>query len=247
MKRVWSYITFSLVAVVPLFSEPATAAATYTEKLKVLAQKYYWGVEAEKDLSKALELYLKAADLGDNEAKYIAGGMYYKGYGTPRDLNKAFSLIYGAALDGKSTTESQKLLGQFFLTGTSTPKNYKEAMKWFGLAAENGDRDAQSELAYLYFTGMGGEKDFDKAFYWYQESARQGLAVAQYSLGIMYFSGTGTVEADPVNAYGWLSLAAAQNHNGAKQARDYIEKNLSPEDLAAAQRRATEFFRAIKR
>ncbi len=227
------------------FLPPAADGSQNTERLKNLAQKYYYGTGVTKDLSRALRLYLEAAEKGDTEAQYIAGGMYYRGFGAPQDLQKAFTLLYGAAVEGSSTAQSQKLLGQFFLTGTATPQNLGEAMKWYRRAAENGDPEAQSELAFLYFTGRGGERDLEKSFHWYEKSASQGLAVAQYSLGIMYYSGSGANEADIIKAYAWISLAAAQNHADASAARSYIEGLLSADELLLAQDYALQLYRQL--
>ncbi len=239
--KVLAFIILSLI-----LSASTSYSNRQIDNLKVLAQKYYRGKGVEQDYSKALNLYLEAASLGDSESKYIAGGMYYKGYGTQKDLNQAFSLLYGAAVKGKSTPESQKLLGQFFLTGKSIPRNYTEALKWYSLSAENGDRESQAELAFLYFTGRGIERDFEKAFYWYKKSAEKGLAVSQYSLGIPYYSGNGVDEVDTVKAYAWLSLAAAQGHYDAIIARDYIESFISAKELSQAQLFAKQLFQKIQ-
>ena len=217
-----------------------------TEKLKFAAQKYYWGKGVDQDYAKALDLYLQAAQLGDTEAKYIAGGMFYKGIGTPINSKMAFDLLYGAAIQGNSTPQSQKILGQLFLTGNTTPRNYAEARKWYKLAAENGDRESQSELAFLYFTGKGGDRNLEEAFYWYERSAAQGLAVAQYSLGIMYYSGSGINEPDLIKSYGWLSVAASQNHGDAQISRDYLETVLSAEELKKAQDFSVQLFQQIQ-
>jgi TPR repeat protein len=214
-------------------------------RLKNLAQKYYWGAGVQQNYTKALQLYLQAAEQGDTEAQFIAGGMYYRGMGTPQDLNRAFSLLYGAAVKGNSTPQSQRILGQFFLTGQIIPQNYAEAMKWYTLAAENGDSESQSELAVLYFTGRGGVQDLEKAFFWFEKSARQGLAVAQYSLGIMYYTGSGVENVDLIKAYGWFSLAAGQNHLDGIAARDYLQTVLSSDQLLEAQNYALQIFQEI--
>jgi len=247
MKKNIFLIPATLLAVMLFNLSQYAAGDPNIDRLKDAARKHYWGIGVPKDFSKALSLYLKASELGDSEARYIAGGMYFKGLGTPRDFNKAFSLLYGAAQEGSSTPESQKLLGEFFLTGTGTPKNLQEAMKWYQMAAENGDRDSQSELAFLYFTGRGGERDVKKAFKWYTEAAYQGLAVAQYSLGIMYYSGSGIPKVDLVKAYGWLSMAAIQNYPNAASARDYIDTLFSQDERNAAQDYSLELFNRIQR
>lgn len=245
-ERHMRLIVFLHIALVFFLLSPVQVLGN-ADKLKFSAQKYYWGKGVKQDFSKALELYLQAAKQGDNEAKYIAGGMFYKGLGTRKNLHTAFKLLYGAALQGNSTLQSQKILGQFFLTGHGVPRNYSEAKKWYTLAAQNGDPEAQSELAFLYFTGKGGERDSKQAFHWYQKSAHQGLAVAQYSVGIMYFTGSGVEQPDTIKSYGWLSLAASQNHPDAVVAQDYLEKMLSPEELKQAQDYAVSLYQHIKK
>jgi uncharacterized protein len=228
------------------FLQPApVCGAQSSMRLKFLAQKYYWGTGVQQDYSKALQLYLQAAENGDTEAQYIAGGMYYKGMGTQQNLSRAFSLLHGAAVKGSSTPESQRVLGQFFLVGQTIPQNYAEAMKWYTLAAENGDKESQSELAVLYFTGRGGVQDLQKALFWFEQSARQGMAVAQYSLGIMHYTGSGTETVDLVKAYAWFSQAAGQNHLDAIAARNYIQTILSAEQVTEAQDYALQLFQDI--
>lgn len=241
LHKILIFFVFSLIVQVS-----PSHADRHTEKLKDMAQKYYWGKEVKRDYAKALKLYTEAASLGDTEAQYIAGGMYYKGLGTNKNLNYAFSLLHGAAIKGNSTPESQKILGQFFLTGKSIPRNYAEALKWYTLSAENGDRESQAELAFLYYTGLGVNRDFEKAFLWYERSAMQGLAVSQYSLGVMYYSGNGVKKTDVVKAYAWLSLSAAQNHMDAVSARDYVETTMSPGELKESQEYALKLFEQIK-
>ncbi len=221
-------------------------ADSRSQYLKQEGMKYYWGRGVPRNLDKAFELYLEAAGRGDREAQYIAGGMYFRGMGIERNFLKAFQFLHGAAIQGKSTPESQKLLGEFFLTGHTVPQNYKEAVKWYEMAAENGDREAQSELGFLYFVGRGVGQDFNKAFYWFEKAAYQGLAVAQYSLGIMWYSGNGVKEADPVTAYAWLSVAAANNHQDAGVARELIASSLAREELNQAQQMATSLHKKSK-
>ncbi len=214
-------------------------ADSRTRYLKQEGQKYYWGREVTRNLNKAFQLYLEAAKRGDREAQYIAGGMYFRGMGTEPNYARAFQLLHGAALKGKSTPESQKLLGEFFLIGHTVPQNYEEALKWYKKAANNGDREAQSELGYLYFAGRGIEQNFKKAFFWTEKAARQGLAVAQYSLGIMWYSGNGVDDADLINAYAWLSVAAANNYPDAIVVQNFLKTSLNREELVQAQNKAT--------
>ncbi len=214
--------------------------------MKNKAKYYYWGIRGKQDLTKALGLYLQAAERGDAMAQFIAGGMYYKGYGTSPDKKKAFSLLYNAAQNDVSTVESQKLLGKFFIEGQIVPQNFKEAEIWFLKAAEAGDADSQSELAYIYFTGKNGIHDYEKSYYWYELAAQQGLAIAQYSLGIMYFEGYEPRGRDLTLAYAWMSLAASQNNYSAIQALNYFGTLLTQEELTLAQKKALDLYTEIE-
>jgi TPR repeat protein len=69
----------------------------------------------------------------------------------------------------------------------------------------------------------------------------QNYAAAQSNLGLCYAYGPGVAE-DWVEAYKWLSLAARQGHEGAKNYMTVLEsKLLTPEQIAQGQKRAREF------
>ena len=60
-------------------------------------------------------------------------------------------------------------------------------------------------------------------------------------MGVCYEQGDGVAK-DQVEAYKWLSLAARQGHEGAKNYMTVLEsKLLTPEQLAEGQKRAREF------
>ncbi len=220
-----------------LFSITVSTAhcADAIQILKNKARTYYYGDNARQDYGKALALYLKAANLGDAEAQYIAGAMYFKGLAGTKDLRRAFTLLHRAALQGKSTPESEKIIGQAFLLGSGVPKNYSEARRWYSLAAAKGDNEAQNELGYLYFTGKGVKKDPEKALKLFLQSATNGLAIAQYNLGILYYTGNGVQTADLKAAYSWMNIAAANGHKPAVAARDFLETVLSADEIREAQ------------
>ena len=46
-------------------------------------------------------------------------------------------------------------------------------MKWYKLAAEQGDKYAQFSLGYLYEKGNGVSQNYEEAIKWYQKSAEQ--------------------------------------------------------------------------
>ncbi len=220
-------------------------AADSVQNLKDRGRNYYWGVGGEQSYSKALQLYLKAAEAGDAEAQYISGGMYLKGLGVSKDFKKAFQLLHEAAKNGKSSAESEQIIGQAFLLGSGVPKNYQKALQWYHLAAEKGSKEAQNELGFLYFVGNGVEQDAEKGGAFFLKAAYNGLAVAQYNVGIMYYTGKGVKETNLEKSYGWLNLAASKGHNQARAAREYLESILAKDELAAAQSYSEELSKAI--
>lgn len=240
-RRVCVYLSV-FVCVLSLCVNASTA-----ESLSSTAQKFYYGIGAPKNLHKAFILYLRAAERGDVDAMFIVGGLYMKGQGTTVNQAEAFKWLYKAALNGRSSKESQRILAQFFITGKNVPQNYSEALRWYEAAAKNGDSEAQSELAFLYFSGKAVDRDYDKAFYWFNIAAKNGYVLAQYNMGILWYTGNGVSGVDMVKAYAWFNLAAANGHSNGMAAKSFLESILSGEELLVAQNLSTKLYKEIKR
>ena len=71
--------------------------------------------------------------------------------------------------------------------------------------------------------------------------AQTGDAVAQFNLGVKYDTGEGVPE-DDVEAYAWLSIAAAQGVEDAKDFKARISPPMSQSQIAAAQKRSREYW-----
>ena len=117
-------------------------------------------------------------------------------------------------------------------------------MKWYRKAAEQGDVEAQHNLGLMYYNGEGVAEDNAEAVKWFRKAAEQGYARAQYGLGFMYANGEG-VPKDYGEAYAWFSISAAGGHKGAKEVRAKVQAILTPEQLAAAQKRAITLYKQI--
>ena len=216
------------------------------EPLVSAAQKYYYGIGAPKNYHKAFKLYLKAAQNGNVDAMFIAGGMYMQGLGTSINKPEAFKWLYKAAVNGRSSKESERILGQSFLTGENVPQNYEEALHWYERAAKGGDAAAQSELGSLYFSGKMLDKDYEKARHWFEIAARDNYPLAQYNMGIIWYTGNGVATIDMVRAYAWFNLAGSNGHSNGVVAKQYLETILSVDELKRAQQLSTKLYREIK-
>ncbi|MGL5250011.1 MAG: tetratricopeptide repeat protein, partial [Enterovibrio sp.] len=106
---------------------------------------------------------------------------------------------------------------------------------------DKGHVSAQVFFGGLYALGQGVAQDDKQAVSLAREAAEQGNINAQFSLGESYFIGKG-VKRDFKQAYSWLSVAAANGHPTAADMRDVAAKQLSPTDLADAQKIADRYF-----
>ena len=86
--------------------------------------------------------------------------------------------------------------------GRGVPQDIGEAVRWYRLAAEQGDADGQSQLGAMYADGTGVPQDDAEAVRWYRLAADQGYATAQLNLGLMYANGLGVPE-DDAEAVRW--------------------------------------------
>jgi TPR repeat protein len=141
---------------------------------------------------------------------------------------------------------AQSLMGLIYYRGQGAPQDYAEAAKWFRLAADHLDIDAQFHLGLMFSQGQGVPQDSVEAARWFRLAADQGDAQAQYNLGVYYATGQAG-KPDSVSAYMWFTLAAAHfaasdpRRGTAAGSRDLVAKGMTRDEIAEAQRRATEW------
>jgi TPR repeat protein len=124
--------------------------------------------------------------------------------------------------------------------GLGVPQDYAAAIKWYRLAADEGNANAQAGLASMYAEGQGVPQDYAAAIEWYRLAADQGNANAQYNLGTMYARGEG-LPRDNIRAHMWLNLSAAQGEQDAAESRDRVARGMTPAQIAQAQKLAREW------
>jgi TPR repeat protein len=175
------------------------------------------------DYATALRLWEPLAEQGNAEAQYNLGVLYAYGKGVVQDYKTAVKWFTLAAEQGDA--KAQYNLGLIYSYGGLTrdiitavrkylndedvTQDYTAAVKWFTLAAEQGNAKAQSELGEMYAYGQGVAQDYKTAVKWYTLAAEQGNASAQYNLGVMYHKGQGVAQ-DYKTAVKWFTLAAEQ-------------------------------------
>jgi uncharacterized protein len=113
------------------------------EAMNVLGIAYMRGNGVREDFHAALELFFKAAALGDAPAQYSLGALYYSGLG-PLKVNvaKAIELFTKSANAGHAP--AQFGLGQLLLEDNVVEVDKIAAWQWLALALEGGQRRAKS-------------------------------------------------------------------------------------------------------
>ena len=98
---------------------------------------------------------------------------------------------------------------------TGCSKDDDEAIKWYRLAAAQGNASHRIISDLCTQNGRAVPKDYDEAIKWFRLAAAQGDAAAQYNLGEMYANGRG-VPQDDVRSHMWLTVGKA-NPKGCPQ------------------------------
>ena len=75
-------------------------------------------------------------------------------------------------------------------------KQFDLALKYYEMAAEEGNLYAISNLGYIWYYGRTGQRDYQKAFYYFDKARKMGDPVAAYKVADMYKNGY-YVEKDP--------------------------------------------------
>jgi TPR repeat protein len=135
---------------------------------------------------------------------------------------------------------AQNRLGLLYDEGAGVPQNYRQAKEWFEKAAKQGHVGAQANLGTLYLQGTGAPQSSQMALFWFSRAAEQGNDLAFAKLGLMYAQGRGVLQ-DFIQAHMWYNLAAVQGEPRAAEARDALTKQMTPAQIAEAQRLAREW------
>jgi TPR repeat protein len=115
------------------------------------------------------------------------------------------------------------------------------ALKYFTMAAEQGNADAQFEVGQMLAQGLGTKQLFEEAMRWYELSARQGHAKAQFNIAFLYAYGQG-VDQDILKAYEWYRISHLCAYPLAKKPMEYTAKRLTLGEIEMADWRADSFM-----
>ncbi len=204
-----------------------------TDKLKYM---YLLGNGTEKNYLKAFELQ-KELSVGRLDQLYYLATMYLDERNPLKDDRKSFEIFkyisekyhegysdltekgYMYDFEKEFIASSQAKLGELYLYGIGTTKDYTKAIYWLKKAANQNNSEAEYQLGEVYYFGYGVGKDYKTAFDWYMKSISTNKrdSNVQYSLGYMYEYGQGVAK-NYEKALEHYQIAADLQHESARKA-----------------------------
>lgn len=175
------------------------------------------------------------AQKGDAPAELLVGLKYLENGG-----NDALAARWLGRAADQGDAVAQNALGALYQNGRGVSTDLAKATHLYESAAAQGNRHAMSNLAVLYAGASDKMKDFSEAARWFQRSASLGYVDAQFNLAVLYERGDG-VPQSLLDAYKWYTIAAASGDAVAKTRADAIATQISPDELAAAQKAVVDF------
>lgn len=134
--------------------------------------------------------------------------------------------------------------------GRGVPQDRAQVAAWYRKAAEQGDAKAQFNLGLMYRYGPGYSPALERWVEAFDPAPVYARPTAQTNPAAKYNSGSG-IPKDYIEAHKWMSLAAARatgdNQKRFADARDSLAKVMTPEQIAEAQKRASEWTAAFEK
>ena len=186
-----------------------------------------------RDFEKALMHWRPLADRGHSESQAWLGALNFNAEGMPLNYEAAAAWYRKAAEGGNIFAQNN--LATMYAAGQGVEKDLAKAAQWLRKAAERGDPFALFNLASMHDQGAGVEKDHTVAAHLYRRAAELGNVQSQMRLGYMLAKGIG-VDANWVEAFLWLSLAAHHGIGTALIELESIVKAMSAEEKLQGQR-----------
>lgn len=159
------------------------------------------------------------------------------------DYEKALEVCMPFAEAGDRA--GQFCIARLYANGFGVPMDDAQALKWYGLAADQGHPEAQFNLGVMYANGWGVPVDDAAAVRYYRLAAEQGFLIAQTSLAAVCHAGRGVNE-NIMDAYKWYAIAAGLGDVNAEFKRDAVAAELSADDLQAAKQMAQTWLDAFE-
>ncbi|KAA6230601.1 sel1 repeat family protein [Chlorobium phaeovibrioides] len=99
--------------------------------------------------------------------------------------------------------EAQLNLALLYNAEGGNSRNPQQALKWFRLAAEQGEPQAQYNIGAMYALGDGVQQNDTTAVKWFTLAAKQGKVLAEYHLPLHFIMAKEWRRIMPSRSSGW--------------------------------------------
>ena len=176
-----------------------------------------------KDEKQIIELYWsQITDKKDSQnieiIKELAKMYYYGSAGVEQNYKTSLDLFLKA--EQLNDTSSLFFIGEHYLNGFGTEKNYTKAYEYFKKGTSYNTSETSNcwnSLGYLYYYGLGVKKDIKKAYDYFSIGVTYGDKSAIYDMAYLlienYKNDKKLIEKDVKKAYDYASKLASSNFN----------------------------------
>jgi TPR repeat protein len=140
-----------------------------TDALISLARILQWSREGIQDRARAIELFSRAAALGNSYAMYCLGFIFDRGQGVKRSTKTAFRWFSKAVCKGSANALSE--LGNYYTYGKHPKTNFPEAVKLYKRAIASGIAQGNFQMGLLTAQGLGVDRDLEVAKEYFEAAA----------------------------------------------------------------------------
>ena len=211
-----------------------------------MALAYVFDRGIPRDEAESVRWVERAWRAGDIDATYTVGMMYKNGELYPKDAEKSYLWISRAMEMGSA--DARYFVAFAKEKGLGIAVDTPSALRLYQEGATKGHPLSLMRMGYLHREGRLLAKDSQKAFQYWTRGAETGDAYLQTTLGFCYllqpeFFPTAYPEMpkDDVEAYKWLTLAAAAGNSQALKLREMAERRMSSAEIARAKEMAASF------
>ena len=205
--------------------------------MHILGTYYYYGFYVQRYIFKAIEWFLKAAELGYSDSQYMLGMIYeslgeddkqkmsavhYYELASKQDHPYALYALGILAIEEERYRDAviylERAASQQYALAAYTlgmyyhekePKSPLKAFEWFMVAAKQHHTESEYYVGMYYQNGRGVPKHIDQAIYWFEKAAVKKDKNALYHLAMILIK---QEQKDFETIAKLLEQAAAQDH-----------------------------------
>jgi uncharacterized protein len=184
---------------------------------KTIFQNVNKAIKSAK-FGKVVELLTPLAELGDSEAQFLLGYLYFIG----ADVSYLESISWLI----KSADQGNAKASYYLAINVDDPNclGIKDRKKYLEKSALLGYSNAQRDIGCAFATGQKGfKKNERKAQEWYRKAAEQGHPDAQFNLGLMLLNGEGSSK-KLQEGIAWLKTSAEKGRTKVVEAAKLLHE-----------------------